>query len=103
MLENVNDYLPIGTIVVLKNGSKKLMIYGIIQSNPEKPEVEYDYIGVPYPEGNLGGEFQYLFYHKDIKEIFFNGFEDIDRQIFIGNLSDFYEKMRKEAENVLEK
>ncbi|WP_373481745.1 DUF4176 domain-containing protein [Acetobacterium sp.] len=91
MLKNTSEYLPVGTVVVLKNGTKKLMIFGVIQSNPEKPEVEYDYIGVPYPEGNLGNEFQYLFYHKDIREVFFKGFEDIERQNFIKCLTEFYE------------
>ncbi len=91
MLKNTSEYLPVGTVVVLENGTKKLMIFGVIQSNPEKPEVEYDYIGVPYPEGNLGNEFQYLFYHKDIREVFFKGFEDIERQNFIKSLTEFYE------------
>ncbi len=90
MKKNIEEYLPIGTIVVLLNGSKKLMIYGIIQSDQNHPEIQYDYIGVPYPEGNMGQEYQYLFYHKDISEIFFMGFQDIERQVFIKNLHEFY-------------
>lgn len=89
-MKDIREFLPIGTVVVLKNGTKKLMIFGIIQSNAEDPGEEYDYIGVPYPEGNMGQEYQYLFYHNDIEEIFFKGYEDVERQEFIENLEEFY-------------
>lgn len=95
-MKDIREYLPIGTVVVLKNGTKKLMIFGIIQSNAEEPGEEYDYIGVPYPEGNMGEEYQYLFYHNDIEEIFFKGYEDVERQEFIENLENFY--ANKESE-----
>lgn len=68
-MENKGAYLPIGSVVLLNEGNKRLMIFGIIQSEAENPSVEYDYIGVPYPEGNMGDEHQYLFYHKDIKAL----------------------------------
>ena len=90
MLNNINDYLPIGSVVLLKNGTKKLMVFGILQSDKDHPEVEYDYIGVPYPEGNMGVEYQYLFHQKDIINIFYRGFESTERQEFMGSLSDFY-------------
>ena len=51
---------------------------------------EYDYIGVPYPEGNMGQDYQYLFNHDDVEAVYFRGFEDIERQEFIYNLTEFY-------------
>ncbi|NCB70399.1 MAG: DUF4176 domain-containing protein [Clostridia bacterium] len=92
MIEKVGDLLPIGTVVMLKNGTKKLMVFGIIQSVQENPDQEYDYIGVPYPEGNMGQDYQYLFNHADVDQVFFRGFEDVDRQEFIYNLVEFYKK-----------
>ena len=89
-MENVKELLPIGSVVLLKKGKKRLMIYGIIQSDIENETEEYDYIGVPYPEGNMGPEYQYLYFHKDIEEIYFRGFEDIERQEFVKNLEKFY-------------
>ena len=89
-MRDVRSLLPIGSVVVLKNGTKKLMVFGIIQSNVEVADEEYDYIGVPYPEGNMGEEYQYLFYHKDIDKVFFRGFDDIERQEFVDNLEAFY-------------
>ena len=90
MVEKVKTLLPIGTIVSLKEGTKKLMIFGIIQSIEETEIRDFDYIGVPYPEGNMGQEYQYLFNHEDIESVYFRGYEDIERQEFIFNLSEFY-------------
>lgn len=90
MTKDINKYLPIGSIVVLKDGTKKLMIFGILQSDPKYPGEEYDYVGVPYPEGNMGENYQYLFYHKDIVDVIFRGFEDAEREKFMTNLGDYY-------------
>ncbi len=87
----IKDLLPIGSIVLLSNAKKKLMIFGIKQSN-EDADKEYDYIGVPYPEGNIGSEYQYLFNHSDISAIIFRGFEDIEYQNFRSALTDYFAK-----------
>ena len=44
--------LPIGSVVTLKEGKKKLMIIGRIQEN-EKTKKLYDYAGCQWPEGFL--------------------------------------------------
>ena len=88
----INELLPIGSIVLLKDGEKKLMINGILQSEAEGDGKEYDYLGVLYPEGHIGGEFQYLFNHEDIDQVFFRGYDDKDRTLFLERLSSLYEK-----------
>ena len=82
----IRDLLPIGSIVLLKEGEKKLMIIGIIQNDVEDMNKTYDYLGVLYPEGHIGNGFQYLFNHEDINEIIFHGFEDDERAEFISKL-----------------
>ena len=57
---NIKDLLPIGSVVLLKNGTKRLMIAGIKQMDTEDTTKEYDYYGVMYPEGHVGENFQYL-------------------------------------------
>lgn len=89
---NVSALLPIGSIVLLSGGEKKLMIAGIKQTNANGEGEEYDYLGVLYPEGNIGEPFQYLFNHEDIKEIVFRGYEDSERIDFLKKLESFYEK-----------
>lgn len=86
----IKGLLPIGSVVLLNDATKKIMIFGVKQTDADTAE-EYDYIGVMYPEGNLGGETQILFNHEDIQEIFFRGYEDEERDEFINNLSNYYE------------
>lgn len=94
MIDNVKNLLPIGTVVTLKGGTKKLMIFGVIQNVADGDKKgEYDYIGVPYPEGNMGQDFQYLFNHEDVDNVYFRGFEDVERQEFVFNLSEYYKQL----------
>lgn len=82
------DYLlPIGSVVKLKNGTKKVMIYGVKQTDANT-DITYDYAGVLYPEGNIGQEYQLLFSHDAIAEIYFRGYEDEEREEFIKKLSN---------------
>lgn len=88
---DVRDLLPIGSVVLLKNGSRRLMIFGVKQTST-KTGVEYDYIGVVYPEGNIGSDGQFFFNHDSIAEVEFRGFEDEERRKFIRRLAAFYAK-----------
>lgn len=88
----IKELLPIGSIVLLQEGEKRLMISGVIQSDASGDGQEYDYLGVLYPEGHIGDQFQYLFNHGDIKEIVFRGFEDAERALFLDKLASLYEQ-----------
>lgn len=87
--------LPIGSIIRLKDGVKRLMIYGIYQSE-EDSDIEYDYIGVIYPEGNIGDDFHFLFQHEDIEEVYFRGYEDEEREDFLKRLEEVREELSSE-------
>jgi len=87
----ITELLPIGSIVLLKDGEKKLMICGIKQMDGYKGGTEYDYLGVLYPEGHIGDEFQYLFNHDDVAQIVFKGYDDEERTEFLKKLSDLYQ------------
>ena len=82
----IKDLLPIGSVVLLEGGKKRVMIYGVRQIEQET----HDYIGVVYPEGNMGQGSQFVFNHDKIQEVFFKGYEDEERQDFIQRLSDYY-------------
>lgn len=86
----IKDLLPIGSIVRLQNGQKRLMITGVLQSKEDELDKQYDYLGILYPEGHIGGDFQYLFNHEDIDEIVFRGYEDQERQVFLDKLVGLY-------------
>ena len=70
----IKDLLPIGSVVRLHDGEKRLMIIGIMQSDASGNGKEYDYLGILYPEGHIGDQFQYLFNQEDIEEVIFRGF-----------------------------
>ena len=65
-------YLPIGTVVKLKNGEKNLMIVGFCPVVPDSNEI-VDYNGCMYPEGILSSDLSFLFNHEQIEEIVYMG------------------------------
>ena len=67
--------LPIGSVVVLKGGSKKLMIFGRKQVSTTNNKV-WDYLACFYPEGSIGPEYCFLFDEKDVDEVIFMGYSD---------------------------
>ena len=87
----IKDLLPIGSVIWLKDAERPLMIFGVKQENSDTHEV-YDYIGVIYPEGNMGPDSQFLFMHDDIEKVVFRGYEDTSREEFIKRLDAFYKE-----------
>ncbi|MFJ8453931.1 DUF4176 domain-containing protein [Bacillus paramycoides] len=71
-----SQLFPIGSIVILKEGTKKLMIFGRKQQVETDEVRKFDYIGCPYPEGYINPDFTYLFNHDDIQEVVSTGYED---------------------------
>jgi len=86
----IKELLPIGSVVMLKKAEKALMIYGIKQLDVDNPEVEFDYIGVLYPEGNIGSNFQYLFNHRDIERVLFEGYRTDEWSKFLETIAQAY-------------
>jgi hypothetical protein len=71
----MEKYLPLGSIVQLAGGDKRVMIYGRRQK-AEADGVLWDYVACLYPEGNLTDEYTYLFNHDQIERVYFIGFQD---------------------------
>lgn len=90
----MKNLLPIGSVVLLKDATKKLMIIGILQVKPSENKI-YDYLAVPYPEGYLGSNNNFLFNDTDINEIIFRGYENPERENFIKAI----ELLREAIEN----
>lgn len=91
-------FLPLGTIVLLKNGSKRIMINGFCAVDPNKPEKMFDYSGVLFPEGALSSDQALLFDHEQIERIDHIGLEDDEEKKFKIKLNMLLEKMQ-EASN----
>ena len=82
----MKSYLPNGTVVLLKGGIKKVMIYGRRQKRVTD-ENEYDYIACLYPEGNIDEDYMYLFNHEDIEKVIYRGYSDAEEEAFIETLN----------------
>lgn len=64
--------MPIGSVVTLKKGTKKLMIIGRFQQNVKTKKI-YDYAGCLWPEGYMDKEHSYVFNHEDIDILYYLG------------------------------
>lgn len=69
------DLLPIGSVILLKGGEKRLMICGRVVCN-DNETVIHDYVGCYYPEGIIDSSALFFFDHDAIENIFFIGFQD---------------------------
>ena len=77
--------LPNGSVVLLKNAEKRLMICGWYPVTEDG--LEFDYLSHPYPEGYIDEDSTLLFNHKEIERIDFIGFVDAEYQIFASDVA----------------
>lgn len=75
-------YLPVGSVVLLQNGTKRVMINGFCTMDASKPDKIYDYSGVLFPEGSLSSDQTLLFDHEQIVRIDHIGLEDQEEKEF---------------------
>ena len=73
--------LPLGSVVLLEGGTKRVMICGRVQARKGDDKV-YDYTGCPYPEGIAGAGKMLFFDHDAIEHLFFVGFQDEEELAF---------------------
>ncbi len=88
---NIKDLLPIGSVVLLRGGIKKMMIMGIKIATQENPDNYYDYIGVMYPEGFMGEKQNFLFNHEEINDVVFMGYSNLEHKEFLAQLDKLCE------------
>jgi len=79
-------FLPIGTVVLLKNSKKRLMIVGLSQKQVDSEKI-WDFSGCLYPEGIIDPEKLYLFDYDQINQVFFIGFQDPESVNFMRKLT----------------
>ena len=91
-------WLPIGSIVKLKNIKKAVMVYGRDQIQKKKKK-NFDYVSVPYPEGNITEEFNLFFNHNMIEEVLFEGFIN-DEEIMMQKKLNKKRKKPSDADEV---
>ena len=83
---NREKYLPIGSVVLLKDAKKRVMITGFAAKGKETGDKMFDYMGCLYPEGVISTDKNLLFDHKDIQQIYAIGYSDDEQKRFMGVL-----------------
>ena len=84
-------FLPLGTVVILKDAQKKLMIEGYLFTNENDPSTVYDYCGVMYPEGRMNST-DYLLFNADmIDRVIAHGYVDEEQRLFMDRLEEAME------------
>ena len=93
-------FLPIGTVVMLKGGTKRLMITGFCAMQEKDKTKMWDYSGCMYPEGFLSSSQTCLFNHEQIEKIYHLGLaEDDEEKKFKKSLSGLVKKAREKLDN----
>lgn len=94
----MTEFLPLGTVVTLHDGTHRVMITGRLQRG-ENRQI-YDYCGVLWPEGHLGSQ-QYLFDHKDVDVLYHVGLQDIQEFNFRFVLEEKYEELMNHPQTMV--
>lgn len=104
---NMEKYLPIGTVVMLKGGSKRIMISGFCCVSDNDDSKVYDYTGCLFPEGFLSSSKNLLFNHEQIDKVYYLGLQDDEEKLFKEKLVKAMEtinsKNEKKDENEVDK
>lgn len=94
---DIKNYLPLGSIVRLKGGTRKLVIIGINQKGSD--DKSYDYSSVLYPYGYLNADELFLFNNSNIEEIIYKGYSDKELENYYEDLVWSIKKEKEEKEN----
>jgi len=87
--------LPLGSVVMLNGGKKRVMICGRMQTRVQDNTM-FDYSACLYPEGIIDPKKLYLFNNEDIDMVYFVGMQDTEEFEFRSRIE---EEMKKRQEN----
>ena len=79
-------FLPIGSVVLLKDSTKRVMIVGVKQKQVDSEKI-WDYSACLFPEGIVDPDRLYLFDAEQIDKLFFIGLQDGESMQFLEMLN----------------
>lgn len=82
----MKKFLPIGSVVLLKDSQKRIMIVGVKQQQNGSDKI-WDYSACLFPEGILDPDRLYLFDSEQIERLYFIGLQDGESLAFLNKLS----------------
>ncbi len=93
----INGLLPIGSVVLLQESTKKVMIVGVCQRSAQNPDIIFDYVGVIFPEGFLDADKMILFNNNKIDQVFMIGYQDAEQLAFKNRADEAMIKLRSQG------
>ncbi len=86
-------YLPIGSVVLLHDATKRIMITGFASVSPETGDKVFDYSGCYFPEGFIDYNEVFVFDNSQIKDVIYTG--PIDEEV-----DGFMKELEEEIDNM---
>ena len=87
-MKDTSKLLPIGSVVLLNNGTKKVMITGFYSAPANDNSKVYDYCGCLFPEGVVSSEQNLLFDHNQIMRVYYMGYTSEEEKEFKNKLAE---------------
>ncbi len=86
------ELLPLGSVVYLKEGNKKVLIIarGLVTRKGDGM-IYFEYGGVPYPEGLQDDQMAY-FQHDAITKVVFKGYTDMDDEATVEKIYAYLDR-----------
>ena len=91
--------LPLGSIVLLEGGNRRLMVTGQCVSKEEDESAVYDYSGVLYPEGFLDPDSMFMFNGENIERVYHVGYIDEKTMQVLPKIQETLDKLRSGSMN----
>ena len=92
----IHGLLPIGSVVLLKESTKKLMIVGLCQKGASDGKL-WEYVGVVFPEGFLSPDKMFLFNGDQIEQLFAVGFQDTEQLVFKEKIDKVMDQLKEQT------
>lgn len=93
-----NKLLPLGSVVLLKDGMQKLVVVGrgaLYEDHTTGKDTFADYMGAIYPTG-INPETTIFFQHENIDKVIFKGYSDEEEDRFLEIYGEWKENIENE-------
>lgn len=101
-MKDTSKLLPIGSVVLLNNGTKNIMITGFYSVPANDNSKVYDYCGCLFPEGVISSEQNLLFDHNQIMKVLYMGFASPEEKDFKMKLGEIINNTNDNSQTPLD-
>ncbi len=93
----MQEFLPIGTVVLLKEATRKVLIIGFAQVEENNKKI-WDYIGCAYPVGVISNNTSLLFDKEQIDKVISLGYSDNEDKTFRKDLQTNLSRIKRRTQ-----